>query len=172
MAETNEPAQGLPNGPSQQPSKIRHTTPGIAGGGVRHDVPGVLRASVAGSPAAASLPSIDDENQGAEPPGPPGSLPMADAGAIEGLRPRIVALGSDKKHEENWRRTPNTTGAGAIHVRTFHTKLTDDALVYMDRTINEWLDAHPQYEVKFVNASIGILTGKIKEPHLICQVWV
>jgi hypothetical protein len=42
----------------------------------------------------------------------------------------------------------------------------------MDQTINEWLDAHPQYEVKFVNATIGTFTGKIKEPALICQVWV
>ena len=38
--------------------------------------------------------------------------------------------------------------------------------------INEWLDAHPQYEVKFVSSSIGVMTGKLKEPALICQVWV
>ena len=55
---------------------------------------------------------------------------------------------------------------------TFHAKLTDDALKYMDQVINEWLDAHPQYEVKFVNSSVGILTGKLKEPALVCQVWV
>ena len=76
------------------------------------------------------------------------------------------------RHEDEWSRTPNTTGAGAIHVKTFHSKLTDDALRYMDETINEWLDAHPQYEVKFVTSTVGTVTGKIKEPHLICQVWV
>jgi hypothetical protein len=84
----------------------------------------------------------------------------------------IRALGDSRRHEEVWSRTPNTTGQGAIHVRTFHTKLTEEALRYMDQTINEWLDAHPQYEVKFVNSTVGILTGKLKEPHLICQVWV
>ena len=85
---------------------------------------------------------------------------------------KITMLGEKKRHEDNWTRTPNTTGGGAIHVKTFHSKLTDDALIYMDNTINEWLDAHPQYEVKFVNSTVGTLTGKLKEPHLICQVWV
>ena len=36
----------------------------------------------------------------------------------------------------------------------------------------EWLDAHPQYEVKYVSTTVGELTGKLKEPHMICQVWV
>jgi hypothetical protein len=85
---------------------------------------------------------------------------------------KITTFGKETRHEESWSRTPNTTGAGAIHVKTFHSKLTDDALVYMDQAINEWLDAHPQYEVKFVTSTVGILTGKSQEPHLICQVWV
>jgi len=85
---------------------------------------------------------------------------------------KITVFGKEKKHEEVWSRTPNTTGTGAIHVKTFHSKLTDDALVYMDQCVNEWLDGHPQYEVKFVNTSVGVLTGKTKEPHLICQLWV
>lgn len=85
---------------------------------------------------------------------------------------KIRAFGGMKRHEEEWTRTPNTTGTGAIHVKTFHAKLTDDALRYMDQVVNEWLDDHPQYEVKFVNSSVGTLTGKLKEPHLICQVWV
>jgi len=85
---------------------------------------------------------------------------------------KITAFGRERKHEETWTRTPNTTGSGAIHVKTFHCKLTEDALAYMDQTINEWLDAHPQYEVKFVSSSIGTMTGKLKEPAMICQVWV
>jgi hypothetical protein len=99
-------------------------------------------------------------------------LPIAESTAPAGLTPKIKALGATRRHEDEWTRTPNTTGTGAIHVKTFHTKLTDDALAYMDGLINEWLDAHPQYEVKFVNSAVGILTGKLKEPHLICQVWV
>ena len=85
---------------------------------------------------------------------------------------KIRTFEKARRHEDNWSRTPNTTGQGAIHVRTFHCKLTDDALTYLDQCVNEWLDAHPQYEVKFVTSSVGTLTGKLKEPNLICQVWV
>ncbi|MHC4908980.1 MAG: hypothetical protein ACYTF9_04585 [Planctomycetota bacterium] len=99
-------------------------------------------------------------------------VPVVESESPSGLSPKIRALGEKRRHEDEWSRTPNTNGTGAIHVRTFHTKLTDDALGYMDQTINEWLDAHPQYEVKFVNSTVGILTGKLKEPHLICQIWV
>ena len=80
-------------------------------------------------------------------------------------------LGS-KRHEDEWNRTPNVTGAGAIHVKSFHCKLTGDSLAFLDQQINEWLDAHPQYEVKMVTTSIGTWTGKLKEPNLIVNVWV
>ena len=86
------------------------------------------------------------------------------------IRAFTQALGST--HEEHWNRTPNTTGTGAIHVKSFHAKLTGDSLTYLDQQINEWLDAHPQYEVKMVTTSIGEWTGKLKEPNLIVNVWV
>lgn len=76
------------------------------------------------------------------------------------------------RHEDNWNRTPNSTGSGAIHVKSFHCKLTGDSLDFLDQQINEWLDAHPQYEVKLVTTSIGTWTGKLKEPNLIVNVWV
>ncbi|MFO0875112.1 MAG: hypothetical protein U0575_14225 [Phycisphaerales bacterium] len=44
--------------------------------------------------------------------------------------------------------------------------------MFLDQTLNEWLDAHPQYEVKFVSSSIGDFTSKLREPHLMVQVWV
>jgi len=76
------------------------------------------------------------------------------------------------KHEDSWNRTPNITGTGAIHVKSFHCKLTGDSLNFIDQQINEWLDAHPQYEVKLVTTAIGTWTGKLKEPNLIVNVWV
>ncbi len=76
------------------------------------------------------------------------------------------------RHEDNWSRTPNSTGTGAIHVKSFHCKLTGDSLEFLDRQINEWLDDHPQYEVKFVTSSIGTWSGKHKEPNMIVNVWV
>lgn len=81
-------------------------------------------------------------------------------------------MGAAKRHEDNWSRTPNTTGNGAIHVKSFHCKLATESVEYLDKQINEWLDAHPQYEVKLVTTAVGEWTGKIKEPNLIVQVWV
>lgn len=79
---------------------------------------------------------------------------------------------SAKRHEENWKRSPNVNGTGAIHVRSFHCKLVGESLAVLDQQINEWLDAHPDYEVKLVSTSVGEWTGKIKEPALVVSVWV
>lgn len=119
---------------------------------------------------------------------PDASLPATSGG---GLSPSIKPLGGlppeppppkiqafeqklgAKRGEEHWKRTPTTTGHGACHVKTFHCKLSDDAFGFLDGQVNDWLDAHPSYEVKFVTTSIGEFAGKLgKEPHLIMQVWV
>jgi hypothetical protein len=81
------------------------------------------------------------------------------------------ALGG-KKHADTWKRKTNVNGTGATHVRTFHCKLNSESVDYMDQQINEWLDNHPDYEVKMVTSSVGEWTGKIKEPALIVTVWV
>lgn len=114
---------------------------------------------------------------------PPGGSGLG--GPIPAARPTGVPMdpGSPKirsmdqklgggRHEDDWKRSPNVTKTGAIHVRSFHCKLTGDALENLDRQVNEWLDAHPQYEVKFVSTTVGEWTGKLKEPNLIMQVWV
>jgi hypothetical protein len=85
---------------------------------------------------------------------------------------QIVTFGKQKRHAEKWQRSPNVTGAGAIHVRTFFAKLREDALEYMDEQINEWLDQHPEYEVKFVTTAVGELKGKLTEPAMFVSVWV
>lgn len=99
-----------------------------------------------------------------------------DARPADDGQPKIrqfgARLGGEGRHEDEWDRTPNTTGTGAIHVKSFHAKLTGESLEFLDRQINEWLDSHPQYEVKFVSTCVGEWTGKIKEPNLIVQVWV
>lgn len=126
----------------------------------------ILHTEPAFSPAKPAAPATPDSETDLEP------LPVADSVADAPGAKKITAFGKASRHEDRWSRTPNTTGQGAIHVRTFHSKLTVDALTYMDQVINEWLDAHPQYEVKFVNSTVGIVSGKLKEPNLICQVWV
>jgi hypothetical protein len=118
------------------------------------------------------------ENQSQEPPPPlpkpkvMGDVPIDDSENDLGLTKKIMAFDKGKKKISEWFREPNTTGTGATHVRTFHSKLTDDALAYIDQQVNEWLDQNPEFEVKIVTTTIGTFTGKVKEPHLICQVWV
>lgn len=95
--------------------------------------------------------------------------PKTDSGSpkIHGFEQRLGA-----RHEDTWSRTPNVTGTGAIHVKSFHCKLADESLHYVDQQINEWLDTHPQYEVKFVTTAVGEWIGKTREANLIVQVWV
>ena len=128
------------------------------------------------------LPTGDDDKHFRNPDLPPDlpvehsteeELPVEEGQGPEGLRKKIKAMGRSKYHEDEWTRTPNTTGRGAIHCRSFFTKLTEDAVAYMDQSINEWLDQHPQYEVKFVSSTIGTMQGKVgPQSVLICQVWV
>ncbi|MCB9846576.1 MAG: hypothetical protein H6811_11405 [Phycisphaeraceae bacterium] len=92
------------------------------------------------------------------------------------VRPKIRAFEQkliSGRHEDEWNRTPNATGTGAIHVKSFHCKFTEEALAMIDGQINEWLDAHPQYEVKFVTTVKADWKTKIgTEPAMIVQVWV
>jgi hypothetical protein len=123
------------------------------------------------TPPAFNLPSTSEA-----PPAPPAQepapLPVAKGVGQVAPEKKITAFGKEARHDEKWQRMPNQTGQGAIHVKTFHSKITEDALAYMDQTINEWLDTHPEYEVKFVSSTVGILSGKLKEPALLCQIWV
>jgi hypothetical protein len=119
---------------------------------------------------------FEDHSQEPPPPLPKpktvGDVPIEESDVSVGLPKKITAFGAGKKESNAWNRTPNATGTGATHVKTFHSKLTDDALRYVDQQVNEWLDENPEYEVKLVTTTIGTFTGKVKEPHLICQVWV
>jgi hypothetical protein len=150
------------SGANQGAAKIQHARPGIGQAG----------ANAAPAPGQPSPGAPPRQPQPPAPPPDPQPLSLGAESPPGPGQPKITAFGRDRRHEESWQRTPNTTGSGAIHVKTFSCKLTEDALQYMDQAINEWLDAHPQYEVKFVSTSIGTMTGKLKEPALICQVWV
>lgn len=86
---------------------------------------------------------------------------------------KITQFGGQRKpHSEHWERTPNASGTGAIHVKTFVTKLRLDAVDHLDQQVNEWLDAHPEYEVKLVTTTVGKLVGKNVEEALFMNVWV
>ena len=127
-------------------NKIQHTSPGFGGGEVGEEV-------------SRDKPTGDQ------------LMPMAKSAPAAPAK-KITAFERESQHAEHWKREPVINGTGACHVRTFHSKLNNEALAYMDRTINDWLDAHPEYEVKFVSSTVGVLSGKLKEPNLICQLWM
>jgi len=85
---------------------------------------------------------------------------------------KIKTFEKKDNHEERFLREPDKASPGATHVRTFHSKLNNESLAYMDEQINNWLAKHPEVEVKFTNSTVGIYSGKTKELAVICQVWV
>lgn len=90
-------------------------------------------------------------------------------------KPKITFTGatSSEPIEARWKRPLNKTGTGATHVRTFTAKLSPGSLEYLDRHINDWLDAHPDCEVKFSTVQIGdVATSMGKEATLVVQVWI
>ncbi|MEO0482405.1 MAG: hypothetical protein AAF138_02165 [Planctomycetota bacterium] len=149
---------GLPGGP-EEPIPVEGLTPDDVATNARQRILAREGRQAGPTPRAQTAPdSLPDD-----PPIPGDSTPM--------IRSFDQSLGG-ARHEDSWTRTPNTTGAGAIHVKSFHCKMSSEALSYLDQQVNEWLDAHPQYEVKFVSTGQGEWIGKTKETHLIVQVWV
>lgn len=102
------------------------------------------------------------------------AAPGAAAAGESRFKPQEQRMpGSNGKVENSWQRSPVSTGTGACHVKSFHCKLTGESLEFLDRQVNDWLDAHPEYEVKFTSATVGSWSGKAStEPNLIVQVWV
>lgn len=98
---------------------------------------------------------------------------VADAGLVADAPSKIRAFGVKaaitSKHE--YARKPAVTGRGACRVRSFHARLSDEGLTFMDEKINEWLDHHPEIEVKLVTSSTAVFEGKIREPALVLNVW-
>ena len=70
-----------------------------------------------------------------------------------------------------WTRGTHKNQTGAVRVRSFHCRLSDQGLEHIDHAINDWLDRHPDIEVKFSTSTIGQFDGKIKEAALIVNVW-
>lgn len=59
----------------------------------------------------------------------------------------------------------------ATRCKTFHTKLADASIVYMDQQINEWLDGKQDVRVKFATTTVGVVEGKHNDAHLIVTLF-
>lgn len=152
------PAPHPPHGPGHHP--IVHPTPLGHHPPAGHGLP--LPSAARGAPIAPKLAPVDDT---------PIEL-ITDEEEIKAENKKIVAYGGGIGHKEHqWKRQTNVTGQGACRVRSFHGKYSDQGLEYLDNSINEWLDAHPEIEVKFVTSTVMTFEGKIREPALVLNVW-
>jgi hypothetical protein len=95
--------------------------------------------------------------------------PSAEGGGVSKIKAFGIAGGG--AHRDKFARKPNAPGTGICRVRSFHGRLSDEGLNFIDDKINEWLDQHPEIEVKFVTSNIGVFEGKIRDPALILNVW-
>lgn len=85
---------------------------------------------------------------------------------------KIMAFGTDVQHKKhNWKRQTTKDGKGAIRMKSFHSKYSEQGLEYLDNAINEWLDSNPDIEVKFVTPTVFTFEGKIREPALVLNIW-
>jgi hypothetical protein len=81
----------------------------------------------------------------------------------------ISSAGSLVAH--SYKRPTHSNKTGAVRMRTFHCRLSEQGVEYLDQTVNDWLEHHPEIEIKFTNSTIGLWDGKLKEPTLIINVW-
>ena len=115
----------------------------------------------------------EDEPAAARVTGTP--TPVVTASANDLAPPRRSQIhNTSERHaiRSEWVRKPNATGAGATHCKTFVAKFRTEAIEHLDQQINEWLDAHPDFEVKLVTTSVGTWQGKHLEDALVVNVWV
>lgn len=73
--------------------------------------------------------------------------------------------------DSKYNRTVDPKAPTAIRCRSFHSKLTDSALQFMDDQINGWLDTNDHIYVKFATSTIGLFEGKHAEPNLIVTMF-
>jgi hypothetical protein len=144
--------------PTIQPHPPQHGAPTI-----RPQGPGLTPRPPAPAPVEEEPIALIDDDTVVEP----------QRSSTEEFTKKIKALGEVGVHKKqhDWKRKLHATGTGAIRVRSFHGKYSDQGLQYLDDAINEWLDANPEVEVKFVTSTVGVFEGKIREPALVLNLW-
>ncbi|MCZ6699309.1 MAG: hypothetical protein O7F76_08730 [Planctomycetota bacterium] len=74
-------------------------------------------------------------------------------------------------HDEKLNRPLTGPTEAPTRCRTFHSKLNDASIAYMDDQINMWIDSDERVFVKTVSTTVGTFEGKHPEPNLIITVF-
>jgi hypothetical protein len=107
------------------------------------------------------------------------TIALADDEAVKEAKPAATQvraksetqLGMGTFDESGLSRPADPDHAHATRCRTFHAKLNDGAIAYMNREINEWIDGHEGIRIKFATSTIGIYEGKRADPHIIVTLF-
>jgi hypothetical protein len=95
----------------------------------------------------------------------------ADISAVPASKIHGITAAGHTHFAENYKRTPTKTNTGAIRMRSFYGRLSDQGLGFLDHSINDWLDKNPDIEIKQVTSTVGLFEGKLKELALILNLW-
>jgi len=90
---------------------------------------------------------------------------------IRAISSDTLAGAADAVDDGKFSRPLNSEAFGATRCRTFHAKLNDGAVAYMNNQVNEWADAHADVTIKYATSTIGIWEGKKADPHLIVTIF-
>ena len=112
---------------------------------------------------------IPDEPDATE----PLKLDMAETDNLGKLLIQIRNFGEESgiNHKTEFKRDLLHGQKNATRIRTFHTRLSDNAMAFLDDQINEWIDQNPEIEVKSSSTVIGEVEGKKSEQHMIITIW-
>lgn len=99
-----------------------------------------------------------------------------DVPRVEMSESRIVTSGrtlgvAGAWDDSRFKRPLDPRHEGATRCRTFHSKLTEGAIEFLNNQINEWLDSQDNIVVKFSNSVIGPFEGKHTDPNLIITLF-
>src|SRR5688572_29103146 len=166
------PQQG-PHAPSHAPSQGPARSPAQGGAGGSHSpTPIQPRPAVSSKVTGvlnAPVPTYDRHD---DPIDLVDEMPVNATVSKPSIQPlsKIQVQGHNQQQRTFARKT-DVSGHGALRVRSFHGRLSDEGLIYMDSKINEWLDQHPEIEIKQATTCVGEYEGKIREPALIVNIW-
>jgi hypothetical protein len=172
----NDPHRPTPLNPSQP----HHLTPGAPRPSMA-PAPSSARPGIAAMPVQPIRPTeadldpialVEEELEEITPTPMPSAASSSLQPSPAVMKSKIKAFTNDvARREHQWKRTPHVSGQGAIRVKSFHGKYSDQGVEHLDDMINEWIDAHPEVEVKFVTSTVHVFEGKIREPALVMNVW-